>query len=55
MPQWAAEAAVFVAWRDAVWLYAYAEMDKVLTGQRPQPSIDDLIAELPAIEWPSND
>lgn len=52
VPQWAAEAAVFVAWRDAVWLYAYAEMDKVLSAQRPQPTIPELIAELPEITWP---
>lgn len=51
-PQWAAEAQAFVAWRGAVWIYAYAEMDKVLSAQRPQPTIPELIAELPAITWP---
>lgn len=53
--QWAAEAAEFVSWRDSVWLYAYAEMTKVLNGQRAQPSIDELIAELPVIAWPETD
>lgn len=52
VPQWAAEAAAFVAWRDAVWAYAYAEMDKVLGGLRAQPTIEDFLAELPEIEWP---
>lgn len=51
-PAWAAEAQAFVAWRDAVWVYAYAEMDKVLNGQRDQPGIGEFIAELPAIDWP---
>lgn len=51
-PQWAAEAAAFVAWRDAVWAYAYAELDRVLTGQREQPSIEAFLAELPQIVWP---
>lgn len=51
--QWAAEATAFVAWRDAVWAYAYTELDKVLTGQRPQPTVAELIAELPAMVWPS--
>lgn len=50
--QWAAEAEAFVAWRDAVWAYAYAELDKVLTGERPQPTIGEFMVELPVMEWP---
>lgn len=52
VPQWAAEAAAFVAWRDAVWVYAYAELGKVENGQRPQPTIPAFVDELPAINWP---
>lgn len=51
---WAAEAQVFVAWRDAVWLYAYAELDKVMAGEREQPGVEDFIGELPVIEWPAS-
>ncbi len=29
--QWAAEAQAFVAWRDEIWGYCYAELDKVQT------------------------
>lgn len=50
--QWAAEAQAFVAWRDAVWLYALAELDKVQKGERDQPSVEAFLAELPAFEWP---
>lgn len=50
---WAAEAASFVAWRDAVWAYAYVELDKVLTQQREQPTVEGLMAELPAMVWPT--
>lgn len=50
--QWAAEALAFVAWRDAVWAYAYTELAKVEAGQRPQPSVKDILAELPPINWP---
>lgn len=50
--QWASEAQAFVAWRDAVWLYALAELDKVQKGERDQPSVDDFLAELPEFEWP---
>jgi hypothetical protein len=53
VPAWAAEAAAFVAWRDAVWLYAYAEMAKVQAAQRAQPTVAELIAELPVIQWPA--
>ncbi|UNK36579.1 hypothetical protein MNR02_08630 [Shinella sp. H4-D48] len=51
-PQWASEAAAFVAWRDAVWAYSYTELAKVQAGQREQPTVDDFLMELPAIIWP---
>lgn len=53
VPQWAAEATAFVAWRDAVWLYAYQELEKVNSGQRPWPALAALVAELPNMNWPS--
>jgi len=46
---WQAEAAAFVPWRDAVWAQAYTILEHVQSGQRPPPTIDDLIAELPQI------
>ncbi|PJO48916.1 hypothetical protein [Brucella pituitosa] len=49
---WATEAQAFVAWRDAVWIFALAELDKVQAGERDQPSVEDFLAELPAFEWP---
>lgn len=52
IPTWQAEAATFVLWRDSVLAYAYEQMALVQAGQRPQPSVSDLIAELPAIQWP---
>lgn len=51
-PIWAAEAKTFIAWRDNVWVYAFAELEKVKTGTRPQPIIADFINELPSITWP---
>lgn len=53
IPQWRADAEVFVAWRDTVWAYSYGELDKVRSGVRQQPAIDAFINELPAIEWPT--
>lgn len=51
-PAWAAEAAAFVAWRDGVWTHAYAELAKVESGQREQPTIEVILAELPPMIWP---
>lgn len=51
--RWAQEAAAFIAWRDSVWIYALAELDNVRAGERDQPSIDEFIAELPPLVWPT--
>ncbi|AWC21372.1 hypothetical protein CO731_00823 [Aminobacter sp. MSH1] len=51
-PSWAAEAAAFVGWRDAVWVYVYTELDKVMTGKRLQPTIAAFLEELPTMVWP---
>lgn len=51
-PTWAAEGAAAKAWRSAVWTAAFAIMAAVEAGARPQPTEADLIAELPAVEWP---
>ena len=43
------EAAAFIAWRDDVWAYACAELDKVQAGVR---MVADFIEELPVMRWP---
>lgn len=52
-PDWAAEAQAFVLWRDAVWAYAYVELDNVLAGEREQPSVEAFIGEFPEMMWPA--
>ncbi|WP_309086375.1 hypothetical protein [Chelativorans sp.] len=52
VPQWKAEAETFIAWRDAVWVYSYAELSKVQVGERPVPALDEFLAELPNLDWP---
>lgn len=52
-PQWAGEAVAFVAWRDRVWEYAYTQFALVQSGQRQQPSVAALVAELPVMTWPT--
>lgn len=52
-PEWAAEAQAFVAWRDDVWAFVFAELAKVESGQTAPPETTDvLIALLPQIAWP---
>jgi len=52
-PIWKAEAEAFVAWRDAVWGYALAELDKVQSGTREIPTLEAFLEELPPFEWPT--
>lgn len=52
VPAWAAEAAAYIAWRDTVWVGVHAELARVQAGEREPPTVEGLIAELPAIAWP---
>jgi uncharacterized membrane protein YgcG len=45
---WAAEAAAFIAWRDAVWLAVFAGMDDPPEDMTPA----SIVAALPQIVWP---
>jgi len=50
---WAAEAAAFAAWRDAVWQYALTALARVEAGEREVPTIEAFLDELPAPPWPA--
>lgn len=52
IPQWAAEAAAFIQWRDQVWSYAYQQLAAFQAGQRAVPSVAEFLTELPTITWP---
>ena len=43
-----AEAQSLLNWRDAVWTYAFQVESDILSGARTLPTLDELIAELPA-------
>jgi hypothetical protein len=51
-PRWAAEAQAFIAWRDSVWAFAYDELARVEAGERPQPTVEQIVSELAPIRWP---
>jgi hypothetical protein len=45
----AAEGQAYFAWRSAVWTYAYAELAKVRSGERAQPTVTAFLTELPVL------
>lgn len=51
-PVWQLEAKTYNAWRDSVWDYLYVQQQLIATKARPIPSVDELNAELPVIDWP---
>lgn len=51
-PQFAAEGEALFTWRSEVWTYATAELAKVEAGERPVPTVEAFIGELPAMAWP---
>ena len=47
----AREAKACLEWRDKVWRTCYNILDEVEAGLREIPTIEELMAELPVIEW----
>ena len=52
VPKFRAEGQYAAEMRDAVWAKGYELMDAVLAGARPMPDLEEVLAELPALEWP---
>lgn len=52
VPRFAAEAQACVNFRDACWNTCYAIMGAVQAGERPLPTVQEVLGELPAIGWP---
>lgn len=48
---WRTEANIFNAWRDSVWRRCHEILNAFMAGEIPQPTIEEVIAMLPAIEW----
>ena len=48
---WHRESNAFNAWRDRVWRKCHEIMNSVLAGATPQPTVEELIAQLPVIDW----
>lgn len=48
---WKREANAFNVWRDSVWTKCHEILNAVMSGQIEQPTVADVIAQLPAIDW----
>lgn len=46
------EGTAFAIWMDEQNVYAYAQLDAVLAGEREKPTPDELVAELAPMVWP---
>lgn len=51
-PVLAAEGQAGVDYRSAVWRHCYGVLNAVTAGERDVPTETELLAELPAFEWP---
>lgn len=51
VPKFKAEGQAAVNLRDATWAAAYQILADVEAGTRPMPSVDEIMAELPATVW----
>ena len=52
VPKFQNDGKAFRAWRSLIWAYAYEQLALVLAGGREQPTVDEFLAELPALELP---
>lgn len=51
IPKFNKEGTAGADWRDAVWDTCYTILDEIKAGTRTQPTIEQLIAELPVFTW----
>lgn len=49
---WQAKGIAFGSWMDTCYALAYQILADVMAQTRPIPTIEEFIAEMPAMEWP---
>jgi len=49
---WYVECIALGDWIDACWLKCHEVMNAVLAGERPAPTAEEIITELPVFSWP---
>lgn len=53
VPKFAAEGQYAVDARDAAWAACYQIMSAVMEGKRPMPTVEQVLSELPLLNWPN--
>lgn len=48
---WRRESNAFNEWRDKVWRKCHQILNAVMAGYSPRPTIEELIEQLPEIDW----
>lgn len=51
---WRRESNAFNVWRDSVWRKCHEILNAVMAGEIPPPTVEELLAQLPAIDWNDN-
>jgi hypothetical protein len=51
---WHREANAFNAWRDSVWRKCHEILNAFMAGEIAQPTVEELIEQLPVIDWGDN-
>jgi hypothetical protein len=51
---WRRESNAFNVWRDSVWRKCHEILNAVMAGETPPPTVEELIAQLPVIDWNDN-
>lgn len=52
-PKFQKDGIAFRKWRSLVWAYAYEQLAEVQAGDRAQPTVEQFLEELPALELPT--
>lgn len=52
-PKWRAEAEACIDARDAHWTKCLEILEAVTTGARPVPTLNEVLAEMPTLVWPT--
>ena len=55
VPKFRAEGQYAVQARDLTWAKGYEIMGAVMSGARPMPTLEEVIAELPELKWPEGE
>jgi len=54
VPKFAAEGQYAVTARDATWTKCYEILGEFTAGAIPAPTLEEILSELPALEWPDD-